>query len=72
MKVGLEETLAATMMRTGAKIVALKTGLIDVPKSMCYVPQLQEFCLFGILSNLKTQFIQSNACAGPCRNSVKS
>ena len=33
-KVGLEETLAATMMRTGAKIVALRTGLIDVPKSM--------------------------------------
>jgi len=40
-KVGLEETLAATMMRTGAKIVALRTGLIDVPKSMCYVPQLK-------------------------------
>jgi len=71
-KVGLEETLVATMMRTGANIVAPRTGLIDVPKF--YVLCFSDPIILSIwyFVNFKTEFIQSIACAGPCRNNVKS
>jgi len=56
-KVGLEETLAATMMRTGANIVAARTGPFMYPSlRTCYVPQFSNNLS---IVYIKTQFIQS-------------